>query len=268
MDVYAGWQQEFLLLSDVHLDNPHCDRRLLRKHLMQAKEKGAGVLSFGDMNCAMQGDKDKRKNKADLLPQHAVPHYFDALVDESAEFLSPVSDLLVLMTYGNHETAIIRHNETDLVKRLATTLNERYNGNVFVGGYNGDVRFSFSNGGHKIAKTLYYSHGSGGGGEVTRGTIKSARRAVYVSDSDIVFSGHIHEAWYMELVKRRHKKSRGGVELFTQYHVQSPTYKQEYGSGSMGYHNFNERPPKPLGAWWMKFRFENGEIKVTFERAN
>ena len=37
-----------LLLSDLHWDNPKCDRELLKKHLDQAKEQGCPILLNGD----------------------------------------------------------------------------------------------------------------------------------------------------------------------------------------------------------------------------
>ena len=42
------WQQWFLTASDVHLDNPHCDRGLLRAHLDEAVQRDAGILLLGD----------------------------------------------------------------------------------------------------------------------------------------------------------------------------------------------------------------------------
>ena len=43
------------LLSDLHWDNPHCDRVALAKHLTLAKEEGAKVAINGDFFCLMQG---------------------------------------------------------------------------------------------------------------------------------------------------------------------------------------------------------------------
>jgi hypothetical protein len=40
--------QEFLLISDLHWDNPHCDRTLLANHLKEAQRRNAGVIVNGD----------------------------------------------------------------------------------------------------------------------------------------------------------------------------------------------------------------------------
>ena len=42
-----SWEQWVLLTSDVHLDNPLCNRQLYKKHLEQAKERNAPVFDFG-----------------------------------------------------------------------------------------------------------------------------------------------------------------------------------------------------------------------------
>ena len=79
-------RQRFLLLSDLHWDNPLCDRALLKKHLEQAKAAEAPILVFGDLFCAMQGKYDPRSSKASLRPEHQVPNYLDALVDTAVDF--------------------------------------------------------------------------------------------------------------------------------------------------------------------------------------
>ena len=38
----------YLLISDLHWDNPHCDRALLKRHLDLALERNAVIMVFGD----------------------------------------------------------------------------------------------------------------------------------------------------------------------------------------------------------------------------
>jgi UDP-2,3-diacylglucosamine pyrophosphatase LpxH len=52
--------QDVLMISDVHFDNPKCDRKLLKKHLDEAKRRNAKVLINGDLFDLMQGKNDKR----------------------------------------------------------------------------------------------------------------------------------------------------------------------------------------------------------------
>lgn len=53
----------YLLISDIHFDNPHCDRALLKRHLDKALDIGATIMIFGDLFCAMQGKYDPRGSK-------------------------------------------------------------------------------------------------------------------------------------------------------------------------------------------------------------
>jgi UDP-2,3-diacylglucosamine pyrophosphatase LpxH len=55
---------EFLMISDVHFDNPKCDRVLLKKHLDQALKRNAKVLINGDFFCIMQGYQTSATRRA------------------------------------------------------------------------------------------------------------------------------------------------------------------------------------------------------------
>lgn len=239
----SGWQQWFLLISDVHWDNPHCDRRLLEKHLGQAKERKAPIMSFGDLFCAMQGKYDPRSAKADLRPEHTGGNYLDLLVDTAADYFKPYP--LFMVADGNHETAIRNKLETDLTQRLSKALG------VYGMGYSGFVQFVFKG---RTTKNLFFHHGSGGGGPVTKGIIRSNRQAVFLPDADIVIGGHVHEQWLVTQPRVR-VGLRGGWYLDNQYHLCGATYKQEFDLRG-GFHVERGRPPKPLGGWWLRFFYD------------
>jgi UDP-2,3-diacylglucosamine pyrophosphatase LpxH len=244
---HSGDSAQFLLLSDIHIDNPKCDRALLKKHLEQAKAKGAGILVFGDLFCAMQGKYDKRANKEALRPEHRVVNYFDALVDTTAEYLKPYAENILLITPGNHETAILKNHETDLTTRLALQLG------CEVGAYAGWVRMQFRYGQFKRAQVLSYHHGYGGGGPVTRDVIQTARKAVYLPDADIVVSGHTHDRWIVPVP--RVKLLQNGIQTVTeQLHLKLGTYKDEYTVGH-GWAIEKGFAPKSLGGVWLSFNF-------------
>lgn len=263
MDIAAGWEQRYLLISDVHFDSPHCDRRLLTRHLDQALACNAGILCIGDWFDAMGGKQDRRSSKSTLRDEDKRDDYFDVLVDHAIDYLAPYADNLVMLSKGNYETAVLKHNETDLLERLTRQLGCQCMG------YSGWVRMLFQQptGGQRSQKRVYYHHGSGGGGPVTKGVIQTNRRAASV-DADIYLSAHIHESWLVENVSVR-LTDRGRVVYNTQVHCQLPTYKQEYGSD--GYHIEKGRPPKPLGGYWLVFYHDSsqlGSVGFRFERAN
>ena len=103
-----------------------------------------------------------------------------------------------------YETAIQKYAEVDLIELTADRIQGEtgveipqmpYAGWVFFRGYKGN----------RLADTIRmaYTHGSGGGGPVTKGTIQASRRANYLPDANIVVGGHIHESWTMEFNRER-----------------------------------------------------------------
>ena len=246
MEIGEGWEQWFLLQSDEHWDNPHCDRALHRRHHEQAQRRGAGILKFGDFFCAMQGKYDPRSSKDSIRPEHQTVNYLDALVDTAADYLAPYAANIALLCPGNHETAILKRLETNLTQRLANKVG------VQAGGYSGFIRFLFSRGdGGRSSHSLFWHHGYGGGGPVTKGTIQTNRRGVWLPDPTFLVTGHIHEEWLLTQPRLRLGQT-GKTYQDEQIHVQLPTYKDEF-TLSGGYHVENGRPPKPLGGAWLRF---------------
>lgn len=267
MNVQSGWEQTFLLTSDWHIDNPKCKRDLLFRHLDQAKEKNAGIFCFGDLFCAMQGVKDRRGSKSGLRREHLGDNYFDLLVSDTAEKLTPYKNHFTLLTTGNHETAILKHNEINLLDRLAFTLNNTgEKSDIKIGGYSGYVKFSFV---HKTSKSkrfsvlLKYHHGSGGASPVTKGAIAQQRAAVLYPSADIIVSGHIHQL-QNTIFEQEIVNNKGTIEKRRQVHLRSSTYKDAWGDGTKGWEVEKGFGPSPLGGWWITFYYRNNEIRYTY----
>ena len=256
-------EQYVLLCSDVHFDNKKCDRKLFLKHCELAKERNAPIIVIGDMLDLMQGKQDRRQSKSALRDEHKRNDYLDAVIEETVEKLKGYP--FAVISEGNHETAVTNRLGTNMIKRLARELD------CFAGGYRGFINFRFelqsknSTGSRQTVK-MFYDHGSGGGGPVTKGTIKSARRSDMVDGVDIIASGHIHEAWTLERLKFTERSGR--IYHRKIFHVQCPTYKEEIGSGASGWANEQSFPPKPLGGWWLRFTIEKKRIKINLERAD
>lgn len=263
--VEAGWQQRYLLLADIHLDNPHCDRRMLVRLLDEAKQHDTGVMCIGDTLDAMGGRNDPRRSKSGTRRDQQADNYLDLLVNDTVSFFEPYRDALVMFADGNHETSIRRNLETDLLERVCRGLDVAHMG------YSGWIRFMFSRagtGGDRHSKWLYFHHGAGGGGEVTRGVIGTNRRAVYLPDATFVVTGHIHEAWLVEIVRHR-ISDMARTWRDSQWHIQLPTLKDEFALEG-GYHVEKGRSPRPLGGWWLKFFYNEqcpGRAGFSIERA-
>lgn len=262
--------KKVLLISDVHWDNPKCDRGLLKRHLDQAKEIGADILLNGDTFCLMQGAYDPRKSKSDIRPEHNKNNYLDAVVADAVDWFSPYADLIKVVGYGNHETAILKRQETDVIERFVFGLNSKNNTQVEVGGYGGWIVYSFKrdNGEGSCAYKIKYFHGSGGGGPVTKGVIQYNRMSTMVEGADMIWMGHVHEdhelTYTVERINESHK-----VHLRDILMVRTATYKEEYNDGKGGWHVERGGTPKPLGGRWLELHPKRNQkdgkeqIKVT-----
>jgi len=265
-------KQEFwcLLRSDAHHDNPHSDNALELKHLNEAVKKDAFVLDNGDSFCAMQGKGDPRASKDDIKEIHKKGCYLDSLVSTYADFLESYSNRILVMGKGNHETAVLKHRETDLNQRLVDTLNGRTGSSIQCGQIANWIGFraysrDAKNRKVKLAKHLwlYMFHGAGGGGPVTKGVIGANRMGVTHPDADIVATGHTHDSWFF--TNARSRITHDGTEYIDeQLHIKIPTYKNEYGVKDSGFHMEKGRPPKPLGAVWLKFALKCPKQLNTF----
>ena len=136
--IEKNWEDtRVLLISDLHWDNPKCDRELLKKHLDEALKGNHDILINGDLFCLMQGAYDPRKSKGDIRPEHNVANYFDAIVNTAVEWFAPYAHLIKFVGYGNHETSILKRQETDIIERFVTLLNYQCKTDVQIGGYGG-----------------------------------------------------------------------------------------------------------------------------------
>ena len=103
-------------------------------------------------------------------------------------------------------------------------------------------------------------HGYGGGGPVTQDTIQAQRQNAYIEGADIMLSGHVHQRWLQENIKQ-YIDNFGEAKQRSAWYVKAATYKEEYGSGVGGWHVGTGKPPKPLGAWWLKLTYDMYTVK-------
>ena len=123
MDYEPGDHYRCLLMSDLHWDNPKCDRDRLKRDLDYAVREGLDIYLNGDTFCAMQGRYDGRRMKSDIREEHNTSTYLDDLVGTGIEWFLPYKDHIRLVGYGNHETSILKNCETDILGRWVEGLN-------------------------------------------------------------------------------------------------------------------------------------------------
>lgn len=244
---------KFLLLSDLHWDNPKCNRELLKKHLDQAKAEKVPVLVNGDFFCLMQGKGDPRRSKDDVRPEHNNARYLDSIVESAVEWFKPYVDILQFIGYGNHETQIIKHQETDLLKRFADLFNltHKPKNPIHIGGYGGWLIFKCVE--HPVSFKTHYFHGSGGGGVVTKNMIQHQRQNAMIEGADMIWNGHVHEL-YHGLVSKHYIDQHFNPKIKDVHFLQTATYKEEFNNRKSGWHVERGAPPKPLGGYWAEFK--------------
>jgi len=263
--VDKNWEEtKVLLISDLHWDNPKCDRDLLKKHLDQAVKGNHDILINGDLFCLMQGAYDPRKSKSDIRPEHNHANYFDAIINTAVDWFAPYAHLIKLVGYGNHETAILKRQETDIIERFVTLLNYKTGSAIQVGGYGGWIRYQFTDGSSTQSFKIKYMHGFGGGGAVTRGTIQHNRMSVNVEGADAIWMGHVHEDYELTYTVEE-LTNKDTVMLRDILMIRTSAYKEEYGDGSKGFHIERGASPKPIGGRWLimkPFRDEKTNRKI------
>jgi hypothetical protein len=259
-----GKYAEIAMLSDLHWDNPKCDQDLLKKHLDYCKEENIPVMINGDMFCLMQGRGDNRRNKSDIRPEHNNARYLDSVVETAVEWFTPYADILTVIGYGNHETAIIKWQETDILQRFVDLLNLKCHSNVQVGGYGGWIVIKMNNHSRIATTKIKYFHGSGGGGVVTKGALNLTRALELYEGCDVYTMGHIHEnAARNDVRDALESNSKKGYSInHKPIHLMiTGCYKEEYGDGSKGWHVERGAPIKPIGGRMLTIKIERNRTK-------
>ena len=245
-----GETQEYVLISDLHLDHPKTDQKRVWRFMDAAQKRGAKFLINGDTLCIMQGRNDKRGSKSEVRPEHQSTAYFDAVAIDIAQRLAPYAANIAYIGDGNHETAVIKHNEVDVLGHMIHRLNTDHGGQVVRGGYHGYLimRFTDTSGGGTRTHVIYHHHGKYGG-EVTKGALGVNRYAAIHPSANTVWSGHTHDAWYIEH-PQMHLLANGEVVTKSQYHIKTGTAKDEFNvPGGFGVERLNK--PAALTMWSM-----------------
>lgn len=238
-----------LFIGDVHWDHPSSDRAALRRVLEQAVDANAEIVLLGDLFCAMQGRNDRRGSKASIRPEHRRADYFTALVETAVEWWEPFMDRVWVMLHGNHETAVRKHNEVDLVREFAGRVRDRTGLEVVTPGYSSYAQVRVVRHNQSGGIPFWVGHGTGGAAPVTGGVIRAQRRAVSHPDARFLVSGHIHRHW-MTTHPQVRTNSHGRVIKNLQRHYSVGTWKDDSGGD---YAEEREFAPTIPSVWWAEF---------------
>lgn len=250
----SSYTQKFFVCSDIHYDNPKSNRELFHQHMRQAVDQNAYIMIHGDLLCLMEGKYDKRSGK-NILPENSGGNYLDLVINNTAQDLLPYANNILIITQGNHETAVSQRAETNVLERLVERINLMAGSNIQVGAYDGYYTFTvkFKSTGTKYAANFGYSHGRWGG-VVTKGALGVSRYAAAMPDCDVHFTGHTHDSFIMTYPKLKRDSNRKKVEVVKQWHVKTGTYKEEYDQGK-GWAVEKIGVPKHIGGAWVEVDF-------------
>ncbi len=254
------------LFSDVHFDSIVCDRNVLKAHLDKAIADDAWIIIGGDWFDAMQGRFDPRRNMDELRPEYRCEKYYDVVVEDSAKFLQPYAKNIIAVTQGNHELAVRKNSNTDLVDRLVFHL--RLQGsNAVAGGWKGWIRFLLRSHKRRGSIKMYYSHaGAGSVAPVTRGVIATNRQAVYEPDADVVWNGHSHTAYVVPIIRER-LSLQGKIFNDVGWFIRTPGYKRDWDMQD-GFVAQKGLGPNPVGCAKLELQFGSHgypEVKANLE---
>lgn len=264
--VCGGWKQELFFTSDNHFDSIFCNREQMRADFDEAKRRKARIYIVGDWFDAMQGRYDPRRSAAELRPEYQQREdYYDAVVNDAADWLEPYADLIDMISDGNHEIAVLKNASTNIADRLVVELNRRKKSKIQHGGYGGWIRMMMTmidetRGQHMSVKIKYF-HGAGGEAPVTRGAIQTNRQAVYLPDANVIVNGHSHNSYHIPIASER-ISNKGQLYFDTQHHIRTPGYKQAYGDGSTGWDVTRGGVPKPIGGAFVVVGVRNQALSL------
>jgi hypothetical protein len=256
-----------LLLSDLHLDNPKTDRKLLKCLLDEAKERKAIVLINGDLFCVMQSKDDDRHSKQSVMKEHNETSYFNDVVNDVYNFLLPYKDIIAYSGNGNHETKIKKVKEVDLMLWLCDLL-QKSGSKIIKGDYRGFLNFVFehSSGGAVKQYCIYHHHSFGGGGKTTKGINQFQSMMLDVQDVDAIWMSHTHEFSHhinvVEYLNQKWETISREIDC-----IRTPTFKEEFLGIGSGWHVERGGGGKPLGGCWVELQIKSDGIKRKIYRA-
>lgn len=220
-----GKSAKRLYLSDVHFDSPHCDRDLVTKLLKQAQKEEARVYIIGDLYDVMGTQKDPRSGKGDIRPEYNVANYLDAVHEDSVEFFRPYADVIDFVSEGNHEHAMRKFQETDMIARLCYVLKHLGHTVEYMpyGGWVMEKIEKGTKGCYQKRHVTKYNHGSSGGRR-SKGMLNvDIRQAHWVADMYV--SGHLHDPWIKPMVRESLSPNTFDVVRSNIWHIQLGSMK-------------------------------------------
>lgn len=217
---------EVLALADLHIGDPHSDKRLINELISSVKDDDNRycVLAGDLMNTAITGSKSDSYAET-LRPSEQL--------EQCYELFAPIRDKIIAIVPGNHEERITRTAGTDMTRMLARELGlqdvYRDNSALVI------LRF-----GHSylhstpLTYSLYVNHGHGGGGRRAGSKLNSLQDFASIIDADCFIVGHTHLPASFKQSQYRISPQRGVAVLHEQLFVNTASALTYGGYGNRG----------------------------------
>lgn len=259
----AGDKQKWLLISDIHYDSTCCKRNLLKKHLDRCLEEDIKIFINGDWFDVMGCHKDPRSKPQDVRPEYYKKRpYLDLVLEDSYNFLKKYAKQIAFIGYGNHETAIIKHRDTDIMERLHALLLQ-HNEEIILGAYDGFVRFVFEGktGGRIRSRLMHYHHGMGGNAFRSKGVLRNQIDGFIYPQADIIIRGHDHQKLYDPSNVRMIIRDNGELITKSQHIIKTGSYK-DGSSKQFGWEKEKGFLPTKMGGWFMNLTYRDKDLEI------
>lgn len=252
-DTYRLWH-----LTDLHLGAGSVDEALLKKHIKQILDDPHALwIGGGDYIDAISRKGDKRYQESTLAGWlHGKDDPIQLQIERVVDLLSPIASKCVGLVSGNHEAALLQHNDRDayrvIVNAIAKAGEKRPEALAL--GINGFVRLSFrrtatsGHTGNQWLLTIYAHHGAGGG-RAAGGDALFLERMLSSYDADLVLVGHRHRA--MVVTRSSTSVGKTEVRVVSRTAMMSASYMRSYHDGEWPVDTYAENkalPPTQVGA--------------------
>jgi len=188
----VGDTYKYFLCSDLHIDSPEHDRKLLVKELDYAVKNNADIFIGGDVwDFILNGDR--KRFTSSRVKYSGEDAQINFAIDDAVKFLTPYAQNIKVILCGNHETSMMKFHSLDPLALLIDRLNETPDVDIEYLGYQGYIRlrYTYGKGNHCQSFDIKAHHGTGGNSEITKGTI-TLNRFMNTHIADLYWNGHTH----------------------------------------------------------------------------
>ena len=266
-------QKEFyyLFCSDLHFGAKGQDVKALERDFNKAKELNARIYINGDLfDMILHQDRKRYTVGSD---KYNSDNNINLAINEAYDFLEPYANQIEMIGCGNHETSVQKYHNIDVIQQTVWSMNKAFKTDIKHGQFCGYIilKYHWADSGQVRTRKIFYTHGSGGSSEVTKGII-NVNRHMYNKTCDIFWQGHTHtklvlpSEWVLDVNRNDEiiKKERAAIitgaysEIFSQYDAMKEGYILNFGEEKM-------RSLQSTGGIFMKHTLtSSGEIYQEF----